>query len=318
MAPLTMTGPFRSGLVLLVGLALLAAAGALHAILLETVAWTVGLAGAGAMLSAAGAFLLRAELAPLVKGRRAEIALFTAGLIGVLVALAYLSVRYPFRFDLTSEGRYSLSASTVTMLKRLDRPVRIVFFHDPMMRETVELYQLMATQTPRVILELHDPTINPAQARMLGVNFAGTAVMESEGRRLQVNGGSESDIANGILRVSRSVTQRLCFLDGHGEPDPFSLESHDHLEGAAGHSHGLGARYVLHERHGMAKARNALETLNYQVDKVLLLRSPDALAGCAVLVVAGPKVPLLPAEIAAVRAHLAGGGRALFMLDPFL
>jgi ABC-type uncharacterized transport system involved in gliding motility auxiliary subunit len=68
----------------------------------------------------------------------------------------------------------------------------------------------------------------------------------------------------------------------------------------------------------MAKARHALETLNYKVEKVLLLQRADALAGCAVLVVAGPKVPLLPAEIAAVRAHLAGGGSALFMLDPFL
>jgi ABC-type uncharacterized transport system involved in gliding motility auxiliary subunit len=238
--------------------------------------------------------------------------------VGVLVTLAYFSVRYPLRLDLTSEGRFSLSETTVTMLRRLERPVRIVFFHDPMMRETVELYQLIAAQTPRVTVELYDPMINPAQARMLGVHFAGTAVMESEGRRLQVNGGSETDIANGILRVSQSATQRLCFLDGHGEPDPFSLESHDHLEGAAGHSHGLGARYVLHERHGMAKARHALETLNYQVDKVRLLQSPEALAGCAVLVVAGPKVPLLPAEIAAVRAYLAGGGHGLFMLDPFV
>jgi ABC-type uncharacterized transport system involved in gliding motility auxiliary subunit len=37
-----------------------------------------------------------------------------------------------------------------------------------------------------------------------------------------------------------------------------------------------------------------------------------------VLVVAGPKVPLLPAEIAAISAYLAGGGHALFMLDPFV
>jgi ABC-type uncharacterized transport system involved in gliding motility auxiliary subunit len=313
-----MARPFRAGLVLLAGLALLAAALALHAILLETVAWTVALAVAGAALAAAGVFLLRAELGSLARGRRAEIALFAVGVVGVLVGLAYLSVRFPLRFDLTSEGRFSLSEPTVTMLKRLDRPVRIVFFHDPLMRETVELYQLMASQTPRVTVEFYDPMINPAQARMLGVNFAGTAVMESEGRRLQVNGGSETDIANGILRVSQSVTQRLCFLDGHGEPDPFSLESHDHLEGAAGHSHGLGAKYVLHERHGMAKARHALEILNYKVEKVLLLRKADALAGCAVLVVAGPKVPLLPPEIAAVRAFLAGGGSALFMLDPFL
>jgi ABC-type uncharacterized transport system involved in gliding motility auxiliary subunit len=35
-------------------------------------------------------------------------------------------------------------------------------------------------------------------------------------------------------------------------------------------------------------------------------------------VVAGPKVPLLPAEVKAIDGYLASGGNALFMLDPFL
>jgi hypothetical protein len=317
-ATLSRARSVRAGLILLAGLTLLAAALVVHAILLETVTATCVLAGAGLLLASVGAVGLRSELAALTRRRRAEIVLFTLGIVGILVALAYLSVRYPVRFDLTSTGAYSLSEPTVTMLKRLDRPVHIVFFADPLMRETVELYQLVAAQTPRVSVEFYDPMINPAQARMLGVNFAGTAVMESEGRRLQVNGGNEVDIANGILRVSQSATQRVCFLDGHGEPDPFSLESHDHLEGAPGHTHGLGVKYVLHERHGMAKARNALETLNYKVEKVLLLQRANALSGCAVLVVAGPKVPLLPVEVDAIKAYLAAGGNALFMLDPFV
>ena len=38
------------------------------------------------------------------------------------------------------------------------------------------------------------------------------------------------------------------------------------------HTHGLGARYVLHEKHGMAKARQALENLNYTAEKVSLLK----------------------------------------------
>ena len=118
--------------------------------------------------------------------------------------------------------------------------------------------------------------------------------------------------------MSQAATQLVCFLDGHGEPDPFSLESHDHLEGAPGHTHGLGAKYVLHERHGMAKARHALETVNYRVEKMLLLQRSTGLTGCAVLVVAGPKLALLPMEVEAVRAYLAGGGNALFMLDPFV
>ena len=36
------------------------------------------------------------------------------------------------------------------------------------------------------------------------------------------------------------------------------------------------------------------------------------------LVVAGPKVPLLPVEVDAIRAYLAAGGNAFFMLDPFV
>jgi ABC-type uncharacterized transport system involved in gliding motility auxiliary subunit len=309
---------FLSGVLMLAGGALLGAAAVLHAILLELIPATGLLAAAGALLLLVGAYRLRGRLAELVARRRGEIALFTAGVLGVLLALAHLSVRFPLRFDLTSAGLYSLSDPTVTMLRRLGRPVHVTFFHDPMMRETVELYELMARESPRLTVEFHDPMINPAKARMLGVNFAGTAVLESEGRRLQVNSASETDIANGILRVSRAATQRVCFLDGHNEPDPFSLESHDHQEGAAGHSHGLGARYVLHERHGMAKARHALETLNYRVDKVLLLQRGAGLAECGVLVVAGPKVALLPVEVEAIRDYLAGGGNALFMLDPFV
>src|SRR3989475_4610111 len=122
------------------------------------------------------------------------------------------------------------------MLKLLDKTVHIVFFHDPLMRETVELYELIARQNTLVSVEFYDPMINPAQARMLGVNFAGTAVLESQGRRLQGNGGSEAHIANGILRVSQGATQRGCFLDGHREPHPFRPESHDHQEGAPGHT----------------------------------------------------------------------------------
>jgi ABC-type uncharacterized transport system involved in gliding motility auxiliary subunit len=315
-----MNRSFRRGLVLLAGLTLLGAALAMHAILLELRVATVVLAVAGGLLAIAGLVGLRGELTELVQRRRGEIALFALGVVSVLIGMAWLSVRFPVRLDLTSAGLYSLSPATVTMLKRLDAPVHIVFFHDPLMRDTVELYQLVAAQTPKVTVEFYDPMVNPAQARMLGVGFAGTAVMESGGRTLQVHGGSEADIANGILRVAQRSSQRVCFLDGHGEPDPFSLESHDHLEGAPGHSHGLGTQYVLHERHGMAKARHALETVNYTVEKVLLLQQPGGarLADCVVLVVAGPRLALRPAEIEAVSAYLKKGGNALFMLDPFV
>ena len=309
---------FRHVLILLAGVGLLATTAALRAVLQDPMVWTVLLGVSAVALCAWGAFGLRTELRALARRRRGEIALYSLGLIGVLLAVGYFSVRFPVRVDMTTVGLFSLSEQTKQMLKRLDRPVHITFFHDPMMRETVELYQLVAAETDKITGEFYDPMLNPAQARMRGVEFAGTAIMESEGRRLTVNSPSETDIANGILRVSQGVQQVVCFLDGHVEPDPFSLESHDHLEGAAGHTHGLGARLDIHERHGMAKARHGLEAMNYIVEKVSLMKGENTLSRCAVLVVAGPKVPLLASEVKAIEQYLAAGGNALFMLDPFV
>jgi len=313
-----MDNSFRSGLILLAGIALLATAAATHAIFLDGLILSGAFGIAGIALSAWGIFTLRTEIVSMFRQRRGELALYTLGLIGVLISTAYLSVQFPVRFDMTEARIYSLSPPTVEMLRRLEKPVHIVFFHDPMMRETVEIYQLVARQTDKVTVEFYDPMLNPAQARMRGVEFAGTAIYESEGRRLQVNGPSETDIANGILRISQGKQQVVCFLDGHGEPDPFSLESHDHTEGDAGHSHGLGTKLVQHERHGMAKARHGLETLNYVVEKISLLQGRNTLPRCAVLVVAGPKAALLPNEIKAIDRFLAEGGNAFFMLDPFI
>ena len=310
---------FRSVLILLAGIALLATAGSIRAIGTDTVTWPSLLGLAGIALLGWGAFSLRTELGAMVRQRRGEIALHTLGVIGVLVAVAYLSVRFTVRVDMTTTGLYSLSSQTKEMLKRLEKPVHVTFFHDPMMRETVELYQLFAANSDgKVTLEFFDPMLNPAQARMRGVEFAGTSIIESEGRHLQISGPSETDIANAILRISRGAQQVVCFLDGHNEPDPFSLESHDHAEGTAGHSHGLGTQTVLHERHGMAKARHGLEAMNYSVRKVLLMQSGESLSNCNILIVAGPRTTLLPREIEAIDRYLADGGNALFMLDPFI
>ena len=79
---------FGSGLILLAGVALLAGALAIQAILLETVSWVLALAGAGVLLTAIGVVRLRAELGAVHRRRRGEIALFTLGVIGVLIALA--------------------------------------------------------------------------------------------------------------------------------------------------------------------------------------------------------------------------------------
>lgn len=308
----------RRGQTLVAGITLLAVAAALNAILVDWFVAPLALAVAGALVTTWSLYALRTEIGSMLRTRQAAVVLQAAGLIGIVVALAYLSVRFPFRLDMTEAGHFSLSEQTVQMLQRLEEPVHITFFHDPLMRETVEFYELIAAQTDQVTVEFHDPMLNPAQARIRGVEFAGTSILESEGRQLQVHTQLETDIANGILRVAQGIQQTVCFLDGHGEPDPFSLESHDHIEGDAGHEHGLGTQFVLHERTGMAKARHGLEAMNYAVRKVSLLKGNRNLDGCAVLVVAGPRTALLASEVETIDRFVAEGKNAFFMLDPFV
>ncbi len=309
---------FAAIIILLAGITLVSAAIISHAILLEPNFLQLILLVIGIGLIIFGSFQLRKFIFGLFRGQRAEIIINTAGTLCIVLALGYLSNYFSIRIDMTKEGAHSLSKQTIEMLKKLQRPVHIIFFHDPMMRETDDLYKLIASYTDKVTIEFLDPMVNPAQARMKGVEFAGTALMESEGRSVKVNGPTEIDIANGILRVSQKEAQLLCFLEGHAESDPFSLEHHDHFEGNQGHSHGLETKLVVHERHGMAKARHSLESMNYRIKSVRLLDMSASLGNCDVFVVAGPQFEIRKNEIQIIKNFLNKGGNALFMLDPFI
>jgi len=308
---------FRFGLVLIAGLLLLMGSAFASALIVNSSLLALGLLIIGLGLSAYSVWHLRDELALLVRGQRGELVMMTLGLLVLFAAIAWAASLFPARLDMTANREHSLAPQTVHMLKSIDKPVQITFFHDRGMRETVELYEQIAAQNEKISLQLFDPMLNPSQAKMRGVEFPGTSLMESEGRKLTVNGPTETDIANGILRVTQGKQQLACFTEGHGEPDPFSLESHDHTEGNAGHSHGLETKIVMHENHGTAKARGALESMNYVVEKISLLSKTADLDRCSVLIVAGPTLPYLPQEIKAIEQYLDSGHNALFLLDPF-
>ncbi len=309
---------FRAGLMLIAGLLLLTAATVAHSLSVNSSLATILLAVPGLALSALSLYALRKDIRLMFSPGRRGLLSSTVSILALLVAASWASALYPLRVDMTANQEFSLSPQTIRMVESIDKPVNITFFHDRGMRETVELYELFASYNDKIRIEFFDPMLNPAQAKLRGVEFAGTAIFESEGRKLTINGPTETDIANGILRITQSKQQVACFLDGHGEPDPFSLESHDHMEGEAGHSHGIETKFVQHERHGMAKARTGLEAMNYVVEKVTLMSAGADLSRCAVLIVAGPQSPLLEREIRQIDKFLDEGGNALFMIDPFV
>lgn len=256
--------------------------------------------------------------------RLLALALPALALIAVAAAANLWVVAHPQRVDLTSGGVYSIGPQTQKVLAALRTPVTVTFFHDLRSKEMTDALALLkqyAAQTPQLTLKAFDPALAPAEARRQQVQFAGTAVFESAGRRVVVNGGSETDFTNGLIRVSAQGNQTVCFTEGHVEADPQSLSTHDHFEGemGSGHSHSSGGRtLVMHERHGMGMARDALQTLGYSVRSVALVRGPGQLAGCTVVVIAAPQQAFEPAEVEQLRRWALAGGRLIALIDPFV
>lgn len=255
---------------------------------------------------------------------RGKFLLPALALAAVAVAVNQWVLAHPKRWDLTSAGVYSIGPQTQRVLDELRQPVVATFFYDVRSKELNDARALLeqyAARNRQITVHSFDPALAPAEARRQQVQFAGSAVFESNGRRVVVNGGSEADFTNGLIRVTAQADQSVCFTDGHVEADPQSLRSHDHFEGdmGAGHSHSTGGRaLVVHERHGMGMARDALQTLGYGVRVVTLVAGPNALAGCSVVVIAGPQQAFVAAEVAQLQAYAGAGGRLIALVDPFV
>src|SRR5260370_67269 len=133
------------------------------------------------------------------------------------------------------------------------------------------MLEIMGRATPRLRVRPVDPDQHPGLASRLGVRVYNVAVLESDGRGLQVVSTQDRDIALGIVRVTRASVKTICFAAGHGEYDIDNFEYHTHFEGVQAHSHGAeGAGVVLMEQHGVARLRRALESLGFAAPKVTL------------------------------------------------
>ncbi|MDA0748001.1 MAG: Gldg family protein, partial [bacterium] len=92
----------------------------------------------------------------------------------------------------------------------------------------------------------------------------------------------------------RTRQKTVYFLTGHGERAPEDFF-----------------------RFGYNKAKLALQDVNYAIrDTLLLARVHQVPDDCDLLVVAGPKTLLFPAEIDSIESYLAAGGAGFFLLDP--
>jgi ABC-2 type transport system permease protein len=223
--------------------------------------------------------------------------LLLAAVAGAGLAVSTAGAALGAQADLTPTRRFTGTRQTRQAAKRASGPVHVTGFVDPGSAQAVQMRALVrAYQAARipVQLELVDPDEQPGRAKALGVARYGQMLVETNGRRELVSDPEEIALTSAILRLTREHPATACFTVGHGEGDIND-------GGPAGYD-------------GFAAA---LRQLGFATEP-LALGAPGGqtrLDGCAV-VVTGPRIPLLPAELSMLEGFLQRDGRLVVMADP--
>ncbi|QVQ26119.1 GldG family protein [Achromobacter deleyi] len=251
-------------------------------------------------------------------GRRLSLWLPVLAVAALLLALNLWAARHLGRVDLTAQRLYSLTPESIEVARQIRQPVDVTWFYDlrnKSMVDALELLRQYEHANPLIRVRGVDPALRPADARAAGIQFAGSAVLASDARKLTINGGTETDFTNALIRISQNGAQTVCFTQGHREATLDSLTSLDDLEEHDGDEN-LVARVEVHEQHGLAMARNALQTLGYATRSVNAGGLEQALPRCAVVVAAGPRTPFGEDDAQALRRWTNAGGKTLLLLEP--
>ena len=278
---------------------------------------------AGWLVAVGILFVLGLRLPLMPRLRRVPTLVYNVGILVVTLALATLAnvalVLHDAHFDLTREAIFTPSKQAEAVVDRLNQDVKLTYFYqaqDQAGRRARDMMEVLGRRNKRLRVRTIDPDKQPSVADTYGVRIYNAAVLEADGRRIQVMSTDENQIALGILRVIRERVTTVCFLEGHDEYPIENLEFHTHFEGVAGHSHGEGSSALVQMRaHGAGRLRRALESLGYDVRKIVPATSTSIPADCAVVVDVNPRTTFLPAESDQLVAYLAQGGSALLLYD---
>ena len=222
--------------------------------------------------------------------------LFVALLLAAIGLLGWLSTRYVYEADWTASGRNTLSEASTALLRELPGEIVVTAYarEIPLLRKRItELVGRYQRHKPDLRLVFVNPDVEPRRVRELDITVDGEMVIEYSGRSERLQDLSERGLTNALQRVARGAERRLAFLSGHGERDP---------EGSAGHDFAAWAQQ--------------LRAQGVNVERVNLLQTPRLPVRDAVLVIASPRIGLLPGEVARIEEFVEDGGNLLWLIDP--
>ncbi len=253
-------------------------------------------------------------LVNVVKGRTAkgaDITILTAAVVGITILMNILAVRYPQRWDVTANQQHTLSLQTVQLLSQLKEPIKILVFmkqgeDNPYLRQMRDILESYQGRSPKISYEIVDPEANPTMANEYGVTQANSVVfLRGQKRKAIAAHGvfgeegagrpvfqGEQAFTNALLSLLEDKQQIIYFSEGHGE---LLIDQE-------------GARGAVH-------VKASLESENRIVKGVNLALVKDVPEDCGLLVIAGPRKPVVPRVVDMVKRYVAKGGKLIMAYE---
>lgn len=225
--------------------------------------------------------------------------------MGLLVAVNFLGVRFDKSLDLTAEKLNSLAEQTEKVLSELKEDVQILVFYrgqndmNPKaeMKDMLSMYQ---ESSGRVKVRFIDSYREHAEAQKYLKDVKSepglVVFVEYQGRKIRAQQPlKEEQLTTALIKATRSDKKKIYFLTGHGEKS---------LEGGED------------DEHGLAVLKQGLEDSSFEVSTVSLLERPELPADASIVAIVGPTSQLQDRELEVLREFARKGGRFLVAADP--
>ena len=224
---------------------------------------------------------------------------FVILLLLLVILLGYLAAQTRLQWDVSQNGRNSLSEASVEILQKLQGPVQVTAYATEqhvqlgdirkIIADFVALYQRVK---PDLSLTFIEPVAQPILTQEANVQVNGEMVIKFNQRVEHLTAINEQAFSNALMRLARAEDKLIVALGGHGER---------RLDGNANYDLGEFGRH--------------LRTNGFNSQSLNLAIEQDVPVNASMLIIASPQTDLLPGEVDKILNYVDRGGNLLWLVD---
>lgn len=217
----------------------------------------------------------------------------------LVILLGYLAVQTRQQWDISQNGRNSLSETSVEILQKLQGPVQVTAYATEQDAQSgdirkiiVDFIGLYQRVKPDLLLAFIDPVEQPLLAQEADIQMNGELVITFNQRIEHLKIINEQAFSNALMRLARAEDKLIVALSGHGER---------RLDGNANHDLGEFGKHLCINGFSSRQLNLAIEQ--------------DIPAQADMLIIASPQTDLLPGEVDKLLNYIDRGGNLLWLVD---